>query len=365
MVAGCGADDPARSDGDLTILEAPVERLALVLASDHVSGAYAVVDLQRHEAVTRIELTHGDALLRVEGGLAYVINRLNADNIQVIDPARSFQTTAQWSVGPGTNPSDIALAGGRAFVPLYQAAEVAIHDAVSGERLGGVDLSELADADGKPELVGAAIAPDGRLLVVAQRLDWTTFTSDGAARLAVVDPDTALLITTVELRLPNPAAPPITLPGHLAILAWDTAAALDNGGVELVSSLPPYDSEVLVGEERFGGTLTGLATVDGDTLFVVASISQTGAEGLAVDTVLYRYVVSTDERTEVLALPGFSFGDIALTADGLLLICDQTPAAPGLRIFDAHSLQELTSGPIDTGLPPLRVAPLVSGAATR
>ncbi len=118
MVAGCGADDPARSDGDLAILEAPVERLALVLASDHVSGAYAVVDLQRHEAVTRIELTHGDALLRVEGGLAYVINRLNADNIQVIDPARSFQTTAQLSVGTGTHPSDIAFAGGRAFVPL-------------------------------------------------------------------------------------------------------------------------------------------------------------------------------------------------------------------------------------------------------
>lgn len=357
LLAGCDVATPPRADGDPAILEAPLERLALVVASDDISGAYAVVDLVRMQAIRRIDLTHGDVMLRVDGGLGYIINRKNADNIQVVDPAAGFATIAQWSVGPGSNPADLALSEGRAFIPLYERPEVAIHDLATGERVGGIDLAELADDDGQPELAGAALTPDGRLLVTAQRLDWSTFTSAGAPLLAVIDPGAASLLDTRELRLPNPALPPVRLAdGDLLLAAWDKAVEIDNGGVERVSTRPPYTSEVLVGEEVFGGTITALASLDGDTLFVVAHVGDLAR----VDTVLYRYVVSTQTRTEVLALPGFSFRDISLTRDGLLLACDRSPDAPGLRIFDAGSLRELTSTPIDTGLPPLRVAPLVS-----
>ena len=366
--AGCDPGGPRMSAGDLAILDAPAQRLALVLASDHRSGAYAVVDLVTHAAVSRIERTHGDAHLRVaDDGLAYVINRLNADNIQVVDPSRRFQTTAQWSVGPGGNPSDVAIVAGQAFVPLYDRAAVAVHDAVTGHATVEIDLSGLSDADGTPELGGAASTIDGRVVVTAQRIDRTTLAPAGDSRLAVIDPGSATLIDDRPLRLPNPGLPPIRLEdGRLALAAWARAAAVGGGGVEIVGATAPYDTQVVVGEERFGGTVTGLATLDGETLFVVASVPQAGQDdGLAVDTVLYRYVASTDERTEVLALPGFSFGDIALTADGLLLVCDRTYEAPGLRIFDASTLRERTTEPIDTGLPPLRVAPLVSPGAKR
>ncbi len=359
----CDPGGPALSAGDLAILDAPPERLAIVLGSDHDTGAYAVVDLVDHAAVKRIELTHGDAHLRVaDDGLAYVINRLNADNVQVVDPSERFRTTAQWSVGPGSNPQDIAVVGGQAFVPLYARPAVAVHDAATGAAVTEIDLSSLSDADGNPELGGVLASADGRLLVTAQRIDRETLAPAGGSRLAVIDPGAATLIEDRPLRLPNPGLPPVRLSdGRLLLAAWGAAAAVDGGGVEIVDAEAPYDSEVVVGEEVFGGTLTGLTSIDGDTVFVIASVPRAGSDdGLTVDTVLYRYVASTDERTEVLALPGFSFGDIALTADGLLLVCDRTYEAPGLRIFDASTLEERTAAPIDTGLPPLRVAPLVS-----
>lgn len=363
--AGCAGSTPSRSDGDPAILVASVDQLALVVASDDVSGAYAVVDLERLESVRRIELTHGDVMLRVSGGMGYVINRLSADNVQVVDPAQRFATVAQWSVGPGSNPSDLVVvpgaAGARAFVPLYQWPEVAIHALSDGRRLGAIDLSELADDDGQPELAGAAVAPDGRVLVTAQRLDWKTFTSQGAALVAVIDPATDSLVDAFELRLPNPALPPVRLDdGDLLLTAWDKAIAIDNGGVERVRATPPYSSEILLTEERVGGTITALASRDGDTLFLVAHIGDLSQ----VDTVLFRYVVSADALDEVLRLDGFSFGDIALTDGGLLLVCDRSRKAPGLRVYDAETLAEITTTPIDTGLPPLRVAPLVSAGAT-
>ena len=45
------------------------------------------------------------------GGRIYVVNRLNADNIQIIDPQQGYTTpaNAQVSVGNGSNPQDIAF----------------------------------------------------------------------------------------------------------------------------------------------------------------------------------------------------------------------------------------------------------------
>ena len=363
LATGCGPSGPTMSEGDAAILDAPLDQLALVLASDHITGAYAVVDLQAHAAVTRIEVTHGDARLRVVGGRAFVINRLQADNLQIVDPLARFGTSAQWSVGPGGNPVDVAVtADGRGFVPLYERAEVAIHDLESGERLGAVDLSAWADDDGLPEPAGAVVAPDGRVLAPLQRLARTRgFVPEPPSRLAVIDPDAAVVVEAPALRLRNPVEPVSMLAdGRLAVVAMGAYAEIDEGGVELVDASPPYASEVVAREEDFGGSLTHLATLDGDTLFVVAHLpgADAATQMFDRDTVVFRFVVSTGERREVLATDGPQVGEIALTPEGRLLVCDRTPRAPGLRIFDASTLTELTEAPIDTGLPPLSVAPL-------
>ena len=88
---------------------------AFVLTADpgRGVGSYSVVDLVTRSVTKDIQRggVHSDALARSFGGRVYVVNRLRADNIQIIDPQQGYTTpaNAQVSVGNGTNPQDIAF----------------------------------------------------------------------------------------------------------------------------------------------------------------------------------------------------------------------------------------------------------------
>ncbi|MEL6181065.1 MAG: hypothetical protein AAFS10_19060, partial [Myxococcota bacterium] len=121
----------------------------VVLMSDFQTGLYGVVDVAPGCAPSEMamppqNMVHSDAVGRVEGGLVYVINRLGADNVQILDPASSFATVAQWSVGNGTNPQDIAFQGDTSYVSLYGSVELGLFDPDDGTAKGTIDLSAFA-----------------------------------------------------------------------------------------------------------------------------------------------------------------------------------------------------------------------------
>ena len=123
---------------------------------------------------------HSDAVARVAGGLVYVVNRIFADNIQILDPSRDFVTMVQCSTGNGSNPHDIVIAGDtKAYVTLYDTGEILVvnpapaADCSDFER-GRIDVSPFADADGNPEADQMAIV-SGELYVLLQRLDRNNF----------------------------------------------------------------------------------------------------------------------------------------------------------------------------------------------
>src|SRR5262249_6625348 len=146
---------------------------------------------------------HQDAVVRTFGDLLYVVNRFQADNIQVLDPANNFQTIAECSVGPGSNPHDIAfVSASEAYVTRFGRPELYIVNPSVGFDcshfvLDSIDLSPWADADGYPEMDQMAIVGD-RLYVSLQRLDRLDFlrpAENGA--ILVIDRTTNMVINEI------------------------------------------------------------------------------------------------------------------------------------------------------------------------
>src|SRR5439155_7133734 len=82
---------------------------AFVLTSDYSSGGLSAVDLGTRAVSRDVATVYSDAVERWYQGRLYVVNRYGADNVQVIDPSAGYATVRQFSVGPGTNPQDIAF----------------------------------------------------------------------------------------------------------------------------------------------------------------------------------------------------------------------------------------------------------------
>ena len=127
---------------------------AFVTTTDYSSGCASVIWLDPgYTTEICIAPIHSDAVARWHDGLVYVINRLGADNIQILDPENDFSTLSQHSAGNGTNPKDIAFVSpNKIFVSRYDSNELLIMNTITGEITGSIDLSSLADSDGLCEM---------------------------------------------------------------------------------------------------------------------------------------------------------------------------------------------------------------------
>ncbi|MCK4512806.1 hypothetical protein KAW64_13760, partial [bacterium] len=189
----------------------PWDYVVSVNSDYYVSGRVSVVDVIPPWSVDDpVATIHSDADAKLYDGLIYVINHLYGDNIQVLDPSQDFATILQFSVGPGSNPQDIAFVSeSRAYVSRNESVLLYEVDPTTGAVTDSIDLSALADADGLPEMSGMALR-GGLLFVAVQRLDrdyyWTPVPP---SYLAVVDTATNEL---VDIDTVSPGIQGIELP---------------------------------------------------------------------------------------------------------------------------------------------------------
>ena len=98
----------------------PMTNIAVVLTTDASTGSYSLVDLTSRNVFKDIRIggVHSEAIARFfvnpsafPGGRVYVVNRLGADSIQVLDPQLGFitPTNGVLAVGNGTNAWDIVF----------------------------------------------------------------------------------------------------------------------------------------------------------------------------------------------------------------------------------------------------------------
>lgn len=178
--AGGGRPSPADLDGDVIVMT--------TASDDYSAGGLAGLSVG-DEVVQDVTSIHGDAVVSVLDGAVYVVNRLGMDTVRRLDALDGSAPTWETSVGRGANPHAVGRVGGRLLVTRYEEAEAWWLDPEGGAQTGALDLSDLADGDGIPEMSGLVVDGD-RALVALQRLrrddGWE---AEPEGRIAVVSPE--------------------------------------------------------------------------------------------------------------------------------------------------------------------------------
>jgi DNA-binding beta-propeller fold protein YncE len=367
-IAACDVFD-SNGDGVVTIDEllpavgaalngCTIDQLALVIATDFETGSFATISLDEPRIVmptSRDRRVHGDAVGRSFGGLVYVVNRFLGDNVQVLDPAQGFATVRQCLVGERSNPHDIVFAGPRkAYVTAYDQRSLLIIDpeapSCSGFVTGSIDLAELADEDGIPEMDQMALVGE-RLYVSLQRLDRRNFFLPAALGvLAIIDVASDTLIGAITLSGSNPFAQSKGLSvfrGRIVVSQVGVFGALD-GGIERVDLESGRAEGFFITEAELGGDITDFVLVSERLCFAVVADANFQNQLVAFDPL-------AGTTTGVLPTGGGFITDIELNDRGEIFVADRTARNPGIRIFRAADGVELTERPIDLGLPPFDI----------
>jgi len=340
--------------------------LVFAVTTDYsVSGSCSSIDVLPMWGVeTALASVHSDAIARVHDGLVYVVNRLYADNIQVLDPADGFSTVRQFSVGPGTNPKDIAFVSDtRAYVTRYETPWMLEVDPTTGAITDSIDLSVFADADGLPEPATMAVVGD-RLFVGVQRIDRDDYWLPVAPSwLAVIDAESNTLVDVdpgtpgmqgIELTGTNPYTDMLVGEDGTTLYVGESGAwnALD-GGIEAVDTTTLTATGFVITENELGGNLEDFTLpLNGRAHAAVSIMSPAESYCVAFDW-------DAGELIETVWRPGeWSVPDVELhEGTGQLFVADRTYAAPGVRVFDAATGTQL-AGLLSVGLPPHDLVPL-------
>jgi hypothetical protein len=312
----------------------------------------------------------GDPTGRYHDGKVYIVGRGGASLIQIYDPESGFALVREFSIGAGRNPQDIAFdSAGEAYVSCYDEAVLLRVDVTDGTILDTFDTSMFADADGLPET--AWMLASGDLLYIAsQKLDRNNwYAPTGPGDLLVFD---MAAEAWVDMDAGAAGIQPIVLTGADPYTRIETVESgegagnlrvgcvgfygINDGGIEDVDPVAGVSLGFVVTEQELGGDISAF-TNTGDDLHILISDA-------SFITSLRRFDPASGAVTVLDTGSGYVHADLAWDGDFQLYLADRTVGAAGLRVFDTFSGAELTTGPLDTGLPPFRfILPTTDGVS--
>lgn len=302
----------------------------------------------------------GDSVVRIPGGLdvVFVINRFQADNIQVVD-SKTLRTLCQFPVGRGTNPYDIVMRGPVAYVSRYQSSSILKYDLVAGKELGEISLAKFSDADGAPEMTLMSLEGD-ELSVQMQRLLATDLyevkptTPNGL--VAKIDLATDAITEEITLPYKNPmTAFRVDSRGELQVGLAGAYGKADGGIVTL-------SKRTILTEAALNADIVDYV-LDGDKGF---ALIVTFAKSKKIDDRVTRIlqfdaVTGVVDPAPVLESEGPSYANfsaIALDPVGhRLFVGDRRLAEPGIIVFDVAGATPRRFDKISVGLLPSSLMP--------
>ena len=334
---------------------------AFVLSTDFETAYYSRLALTApYGRDVDLGPTCADAVVRAHGDRVYVVGRLGCDFVQTIDAATGT-TLGQWSTGNGTNPHDIEIyTSSQAYVSLYERDFILVVDPRNGSALGQVSLSVFSDADGLPE-ADEMVRVGDRLFVALERLDRPGgYVAANPSVLAVIDCVTNQLVDVdpstagiqgVPLAGRNPTGELLFDPVRQKIVvACVGNYGAQDGGAEYVDPWTLQSDGFFVSESTLGGDLTAVRLWDDCTGYALVSDA-------SFNTKLVRFDhCNGSSLGACLTTPGFRLSDVEIHAGGTVLVTDRDLIAPGVRLFSAPGCSEITSAPLDFGLPPYDLA---------
>lgn len=328
---------------------------ALVITSDYVDGSYALIDMQELRVHTGFARISPDAVCRYDPStrIPFIVSRLGADAIEVLDPEDDWHVDSEYTVGSGSNPQDIAVVSDdRAYVLRYAEPDLLVVHPTQGTVLGNVDLGSYADEDGIPEMA-YSLVHDGKVFVALQRL--TDFQPSDHSSLAVIDGATGEVERVIRLSATDPFAPLRWVPDleRIAVCQSGLFGELD-GGLELLAPDATGPAGLAVTEEDLGGDLVDAVVLEAHRGYAVIAITRPDNQ---MSTSLVRFDPSSGQREAVLLeAEGYDYSFLALSPDReQLWLTDRTRNAPGVRVFSMQDDSEITPRPIDTDLPPFMI----------
>ncbi len=329
-------------------------KAALVITTDYQTGSYAAVGLEDHSVVKNIAVIHSDAVCRYDplSGRPFIISRMGADAVEIVDP-ETLAVAGEYSVGAGSNPQDIApVSDSRAYVPRYGDKDLLVVNPLTGAEEDKIDLSSYADGDGLPEAAWA-VAHGGKVYLTLHRLE--NFMPTDHSSILVIDGPSGAIDKEVELTATSPYGKLRYNPfiDRIVLVEVGSYGVLD-GGVEYFNPADNSVSGLVVTEETLGGDLSDAVILSDTKGYAVLGVSQ---PDFSVITRVVSFNPSTGAKIADLSIgQGYDHAFIELTPDGSQLwVTDRNSNAPGIRIFDTTDDHEITTEPIDTGLPPFMI----------
>ncbi len=336
-----------------------------ILSSDLAgSGRFSILTSDRMILPAYADV-HSDASARVTGDKVWVFSGPGKDSFQEITLSPALITSAEFSFGSGTSPSDgVKGADGYLYTALYNKNYLGVYEPLTGRKVNSLDLSRWADADGIPE--AAHLHAEGnRIFITLQRLDRNSSVSvwppDGVSYLLELSLAT-MQIQSHTLHGTNPFCPL-----KKAMLFGEPHLIICSAGYL------GYNYRTDGGIEAFNlntGALTGRflfaeSTADGD---ILDAVIKNDAEGYAVvehedfSVSIQKFNPATGAKISELIYYPSSFGFVSgllLTSDGLLYAGHASGTEPGIVIFStAEGDRRLTDAPIPTGLRPVQLLEL-------
>ncbi len=351
------ADDSGETGtpaGDTTAadLNHPAGNTAVVLGTDFMVGSFDLISLDNREITQDVTTAHSDGAVFGFDNKLYVVNRLGADNIQVIDPANGFATTLQCSVGQGTNPQQIIVVSPtKAYVTLYQpddngSADLTVDDVLivnpsaasdcSDFITGSIDLTPYtAEDDTRLARASSMVAVSGTLYVVLQDLPAGWASPDQPGKIITIGTDTDAVTGSVTLSGRNPVALDYSNATGLLYVSQAEYADVTSayGGIEVVTPDLLATQGIVIDDAALGGT-AGPIDVSSDKGYVTSSAFDFDT-GASLTKILSFNPDPAGEPAlaQIYSSDGF-IPDIAIDENGKLLVADWSTAVNGIAFVD-------------------------------
>ncbi len=353
--AGLAAVDPSIQKDNYDPVTPSQYAVVSCPAPDYASGTHALVEVEKPRTIQDNLLpTISDIKMAAHGAFFYRIERYNGDNITKFAAAAPATPIWQYStmdandVGATCNPQSMAFASDtKAYVPRFDSTRMWIVNPSTttdaGFKIGEVDLSAYADADGKPEMTKGVVV-DGKLFLLLQRLDKEDNWTPQTPYLVVID-----TATNEEIETQNPAGDlkgipllPIKNPwdivykngkiyinGAGSYPGWDGTPADYSGGIVSVDP-STYEVKMIVddGDETAHpyGNISGMTVVSATKGYFISYAGRG-------DNSLYSFNPTTGAVSSG-PIAAFSGGDnisaLGVDASGMLWVASNTAAGGGV-----------------------------------
>lgn len=353
--------------------------VAATAAADFSSGAHSIVSATPpRAAVNNQDASGSDLTIAANGEYFFRIERFGVDTIRKYLAAAPDSALWEFSTN---DPSDFSsnvhdmvfVNDSKAYLIRYGTTKVwIVNPSATSEsefKIGELDLTAYADADGNPEMDSAVIVGD-KLFITMQRFE--NFSTLGTAYVAVFDTSTDTEINTgtdttnglngIPLAVKNPRDIEYNADSGLIYV-------LAGGKLACGFCSPTTPAEYTGGIISLNPATyaTSLIVDDGDdsshpygNLSTLAIVSET--QGYFVgynafqDTTLFRFDPSTGnvQATPVASLANMDLTDLGVDREAFLWIGKADNTAPGLIVLD--TTDDSISETIGTELNPQSIA---------